>query len=213
MIKLFIALLLSLSLSCGHKPALPKEIKYPIEQQHSTTHRVAVFDQFQSETGEVGHCSGTAIGPHAILTAQHCFLDSNLIRLDNDKEPTKIMAALVDGNDHVIYILHKDFSEWSEVNQRSLVTKEAVHIWGAPGHSKDVYRTGYFVSLSAIKDIDSTFKFQKFILPVFGGDSGSGIFDESGNVVAIVSIGDKSAEEISEPLQFTDLQLDVAAAE
>ncbi len=210
MIKVFIALLLSISLSCGHKPASPKEIKSPIEQQHSTTHRVAVFDKF---SGETGHCSGTAIGPHALLTAQHCFQDSNLIRLDDDKKATVIVAALIDGNDHVIYILKKDFSEWAEVNQRKLEKNEPVHFWGAPGHSKDVYRTGYFASLSVIEDLDSSFKFQKFILPVFGGDSGSGIFDEFGSVVAVVSMGDKSAEEISEPLQFTALQLDVATAE
>ena len=217
MTKFLLALLLMLPLSCNHKTTPIVELKSPIEQQHLTTHRIGLYAQFAGDPdenfGEDGHCSGTAIGPHAILTAQHCFKDSTLIRIDADTKPTKILAALIDGNDHVIYIVEHDFTTWASLAQRSLVDGEHVFMWGAPGKNTDVYRVGYYVWLAPEPDIDKHFMFQHFILPTFPGDSGSGIFDESGNVVAVVSYADESANECSEPLQFTDAQLDVATEE
>lgn len=201
-----------------HQDPKPQAViaKTPIELQHTTTHRIGVYDQFNGDPkknfGEVGHCSGTAIGEHAILTAQHCLQDSNLIRLDDDKEPTVIVAILTDGNDHVIYIVKHDFTTWSEIDQRPLVVNEPVHFWGAPGKNKDVYRSGYFAELAPEPEIDKTFLLQRFVLPTYGGDSGSGIFDENGKIVAVITFGDKSADELSEPLQFSDAQIDVATA-
>ena len=192
---------------------IPQEVHYTgptvsIEQQHAATHRVGVFQEFE---GEVGHCSGTAIGPHAILTAQHCFRDSNQIRLDADKEPTTILAAFVDGNDHVIYLVNREFKVWVSIDQRKLSAGERVHFWGNPGMSTDILRTGVFVKIGLIPEVSSRVKLQIFILPVFRGDSGSGLFDEDGNIVAVLSMGDESAHEWSIPLAFSPAQLNIAA--
>ncbi len=210
---LFLALALGLSTPVIQNYT-PVATKTAIEQQHATTHRIAVYDLLKGDkwNQEVAHCSGTVIGPHAILTAQHCFFDSNLIRLDEEKDPIRIVAALVDGNDHVIYLVDQTFKTWASINERTLIPNEPVHIWGSPGHNSDIYRHGYFVKYSTIKELDPELKvqFEMFILPTFGGDSGSGVFDENGSIVAVTSMGDTSADSADMQLSFTSDQLDTA---
>jgi len=217
MLKTFVfVLMLALGLSAPTTEPVMASIvtKTAIEQQHATTHRIAIYDLEKGDTWdqEVGHCSGTVVGPHAILTAQHCFFDSNLIRLDSEKDPIHIAAAIIDGNDHVIYLVDRTFKTWASINERTLIPNESVHIWGAPGHNSDVYRSGYFIKYDTEKDLDPALKvqFENFILPTFGGDSGSGVFDENGNIVAVTSMGDKSADSLDVPLAFTPDQLDTA---
>jgi V8-like Glu-specific endopeptidase len=217
MLKAFVlALMLALGMSAPMiEPVQVSAVtKTAIEQQHATTHRIAVYSLTEGDTWnqEIGHCSGTVVGPHAILTAQHCFADSNTIRLDSEKDTVRIVAALIDGNDHVIYLVDRTFKMWASINERTLVSNEPVHIWGAPGHNSDVYRSGYFTGYVTEKDLDPALKvqFEKFILPTFGGDSGSGVFDENGSIVAVTSFGDKSAEGLDVPLAFTPDQLDTA---
>jgi V8-like Glu-specific endopeptidase len=217
MLKAFVlALMLALGLSVPTTdvPTYVAATKTAIEQQHATTHRIAVYDLEKGDTWnqEIGHCSGTVVGPHAILTAQHCFFDSNLIRLDAEKDPIHIVAALIDGNDHVIYLVDRTFKSWASINERMLVPNEPIHIWGAPGHNTDVYRSGYFVKYSTIKELDPELKvqFENFILPIYPGDSGSGVFDENGSIVAVTSMADTSADSLGMWLAFTPDQLDAA---
>jgi hypothetical protein len=133
--------------------------------------------------------------------------------LDKETEPTKILSAVIDGQDHVIYMVDRTFDKWAGVSERELIPNEPVHFWGSPGHNSDVYRSGYFQESLSVKEIDATltFKFQQFILPTFGGDSGSGIYDESGSIVAVVSMGDTSADNLDLPLAFSQAQLNLAA--
>jgi hypothetical protein len=217
--KFIFVLMLSLGFFTSVEPApvfnsAAANSKTSIEQQHATTHRIAVYDLLNGKTfnSEIGHCSSTVVGRHALLTAQHCFMDSNLIRLDTEEKPTVIISSFIDGNDHVIYIVNRDFSSWVSINERPLVPNEPVHFWGAPGSNSDVYRSGYFVKMTTEEEIDPslTFQFELFILPTFGGDSGSGVFDENGNVVAVTSMGDKSADSLDLPLAFSQAQLDAA---
>jgi hypothetical protein len=223
--RIALALLLALTIGCKPHAVVPPVVKVKphviaaanLEEQHATTFRVGVYELFPRNPkvahGEAGHCSGTAVGPHTVLTAQHCFKDGNLIRVGNDEYPTHILAALVDGRDHVIYLTDRDFATWATIDQRSLVAKEPIHFWGAPGGNNDVYRTGYFRKMAPVEDVDKNFPFQNFILPTFPGDSGSGLFDANGSIVAVISMADESAGEYSLPLNFTDGQLDIATAE
>lgn len=181
------------------------------EAQHPTAHLIIIYDLLTKDSFKAvaGHCSATAVGPHALLTAQHCFTNSNLIRVDQDKELTHISAAFIDGNDHVIYIVDRTFTSWAPVAQRALVVNERVHLWGNPGHNTDVYREGYFQKLDVVDDVDSKFLFQYFILPIYPGDSGSGVFDTTGHIIAVVSLGGKSADNVNLPLVFSQATLDI----
>jgi V8-like Glu-specific endopeptidase len=77
---LMLVLGLTVSIEPVSTPNVAAATKTAIEQQHATTHRIGVYSMLQGEAfnSEVGHCSATVVGPHAILTAQHCFLDQIL---------------------------------------------------------------------------------------------------------------------------------------
>jgi V8-like Glu-specific endopeptidase len=219
MLKAFVlALMLALGISIPTTDSVSDAptivTKTAVEQQHVTTHRIATYDIIKGDgwNQEVGHCSGTVVGPHAILTAQHCFMNSNLIRLDAEKEPTVIVFAFIDGHDHIIYMVNRTFKTWAIINERKLIPNESVHLWGSPGRHGDVYRAGYFDKYDSKKELDPELKvkFEAFILPVYKGDSGSGVFDENGSVVAVTSMSDESAGGLDVPLAFTRGQLDAA---
>lgn len=206
--KFLITLLLMFTLGCHRAPKAP-EVKSPIERQHASTHRIGVHSTLGAldDLSPTAHCSATAVGPHALLTAQHCFMNSNTIKLDGS--PTfnvKILAVMPDGNDHVIYIVNYTFQDFSPITQRSLLPGEKIHFWGNPGHLKDTYRDGTFTGMHYEPDLD--FNLQTFLLPTYGGDSGSALFDKDGKIVAVVSLGaTREPGEMSLPLQFTKGQL------
>jgi|ERR1019366_4043145 hypothetical protein len=206
------------------QPVASATYNVTLDQQHATTHRIGVYDMIDGLAAEEGHCSATAVGPHALLTAQHCFADSNLVRLDNNTQPTVITSVLLDGQDHVIYIVDATFDHWADITQRNIIAREPVHIWGNPGNSPDVWRDGYYVGLEDVPmksikkllgliDEAKSVTLLKFILPIYPGDSGSGIFDASGQVIAVITYGDASAENFDYPLSFTAAQLHSIAGE
>ncbi len=108
-----------------------------------------------------------------------------------------------DGNDHIIYVVDRNFQDYAEIAQRPLIAGEWVHFWGNPLKDNDISRSGWFKESKMVDDIENI---QVFVLPVYPGDSGSGIFDESGKIVAVVTMNN-GVEEGSLSLQFTPLQL------
>lgn len=208
--KAFLALALALALlspACqkpryvGHKQVIVNPTS-PIDKQHMSSHQI-YFNQFLQDG--VYECTATAVGPHQLLTAGHCYMNRSEIYLDRSSHTTQILGILVDGNDHSIYVVDTTFDTYSKIDQRPLTAYEKVHFWGNPGKNYDVYREGYFVN--QFYDKDAELVLQQFVLPVYGGDSGSGMFDANGNIVAVVSLGNTSAQEYSLPLSFTDAQL------
>lgn len=167
--KLVLALLtVVLSLAgCGTPPAR--------HVPHDATVRI--------ELGETGVCSGTIIGPHAILSATHCFADPADIKVDEAKVTVKDRQD--DGFDHTILIVDITFPYWAQVLDWGLTQGDTVAYWGNPGGSHDWYRRGYVVG----KDKDDDGK-EAAILDANGffGDSGAGVFDTEGRVVGVISL-------------------------
>lgn len=125
---------------------------------------------------ERGLCSGTAVGRDLVLTAAHCFADNRLLRI-NDRE-AYALKIVRSGRDHALVRVTIQFQQWATVgvNPRA---GEAIRWIGNPAGLRSVYRFGYVVHVGSREILIQA--------PVFGGDSGSGIFNERGQLVGVVT--------------------------
>ncbi len=148
-----------------------------------------------------GFCSVTAIGPRALMIAEHCLSMNPLTDVFHFSENASDTAQEVirDGEDHAIVILKKlEFHEWINYKQIPLVKGDRVFMYGSPTsiwNAASCYREGYFSGYGSVPVWRFTIfgmivdyqKIQIFILQVAPGDSGSLIYDEKGNIVGMVS--------------------------
>lgn len=162
------------------------------------------------------HCTATAIAPHALLTASHCELGTDTLKLDDEKELT-IEGRLRDGEDHTIYLVKGvTFKNTVPVCIRKLHQGEHIFMWGNPGREDDMYREGYIEGRFIYPADDGIFH-EEFMLDlnIDHGDSGAAIFDVEGNLVAVLSTlshegGTTKKDAGVFPLAFTAEQLDKA---
>lgn len=146
-------------------------------------------------------CSGTIIGPHAILTATHCF-DGVPIKVDG--ETVRIRGRLDDGADHTIIMLDKTYPRWARVGN---APRQAQHVYyyGHPGGLIDQYREGRVSGKSS----DHGRIFTLYDINGWFGDSGAGIFNDDGELVGVVNVlvstGGSDPMHLmgSQPLRFT----------
>lgn len=131
-----------------------------------------------------------------MLTASHCETPTDDLEIQGvestDKnEDIQIVKIKRDGNDHSIYFLKNvTFKTYSNiVTEDSLKVGDDVFTYGNPGDFSDVMRKGYFASRASDKSLLGGGDPDKllFDLNVWHGDSGSGIFDKNGNLVAVLS--------------------------
>lgn len=119
-----------------------------------------------------GTCSATAIAPHAILTATHCFNNG-----EAPQSPT-VVRRLDDGNDHTLLIVADDLgasARFAEMPKPGTI----VHILGNPGDLRALYAEG---------TVAGTYNGNALLnLPIFYGDSGAAVFDGNGRIVGMVS--------------------------
>jgi hypothetical protein len=192
--------LLFSALSVGANPIL--------EKAHQTTHQIAVV----SLLGSGGECSATAIGPHALLTASHCNAVATHVMVDG--KSTELLSIISDGLDHSIYLLGEgiQFANYATVKLNIAPTYgDDIFLFGNPGSFSDMLRKGYvsgfdkeeddedapslqdiFNILTGKKPKQDEPKAKRHIVTYYDfngyfGDSGSGIFDKEGNVVAVTS--------------------------
>ena len=196
-----------------------------IHDQSMTAVRLDVTD---------GTCSGTVVAPTIILTAAHCFeedtspkedtsikvksspkkkkeadhkkdetADPNTSMKINGRE-TKIISIVSDGNDHVLVEVDHVFENYAVIGARP-IAGDHIHFWGNPARLNMVYREGYvshFIHGMMMMNVNGFF-----------GDSGGGIFDDSGHIVGVINIinvhpymGVMFSLMGSDPLEFTDQQ-------
>jgi len=169
-------------------------------------------------TGESSaSCGGTAIGPHAVLAAFHCQDDGHeLVKVDN--WPVRVRLRMLDDQDHAIYLVDGPrFSRWAEVTIRPLRYGETVHSWGSPDMFYFLFRDGTYAGEHVVSEWSDAFypaaRLQLFNYQSGPGDSGAGIFDSRGRVVAVESAfyhRGGLALVIAFPLGFTPWQLETA---
>ena len=127
-----------------------------------------------------GSCSGTVIGPHAILSATHCFVGAK--RLSIDGQLVTIIDRIDDGHDHTIIFAGARLPHASRIGAAPY-TGERVSIYGNPGDLRDMYRTGYIAGTA----ISAGQRIIVADLHIFYGDSGAGVFNDAGALVAVLS--------------------------
>ena len=80
----------------------------PVGWVHDQTHRLVMT--FQDGKGS---CSATAVGPHAILTAEHCLQAATSLSVDG--RLVAIKDVLLDRNDHAIVVVDETFTDYAAV--------------------------------------------------------------------------------------------------
>ncbi len=184
---LIVAALLLAALGCGKPKTQTLPPDAPIQQK--ATHMITFLD-YRGERD--GLCTGTAIGPHAILTATHCDDDrsSNVINLDLSTHKYHIQKFLTDDRDHDIYLI--DGSPLRNIVTyavRTAVRTERVFLYGHgegtyPSRRLDGLAQDYFYDPS---DVDEDQGEVQFTLHVIPGDSGSAVFGMDGKIVGITT--------------------------
>jgi hypothetical protein len=156
----------------------PKPHNPIIAAAHKTTHLL--------ETGDItggGHCSATAIGPHALLTASHCEAPNDTIGIDGNEY--KLLAPPIrDTFDHSIFYVNATFTEWATISTEPAQVGDDIFLFGNPGKWDDIFRKGYVAAVPEENGEPVAYDFNGF-----PGDSGSGIFNAQGQLVGVCSIG------------------------
>jgi V8-like Glu-specific endopeptidase len=137
-----------------------------------------------------GICSGTAVGPHLILTATHCFGEGPLVPTPETSalaqvngKPVSTFKRIDDGQDHSLVVVDITFDSFAAIASAPR-QGDRVFLYGNPAGMHDMYREGYVTGF----DHESSRVWTLYDVNGYMGDSGSGIFNERGDVVAVTSV-------------------------
>ena len=154
---------------------------------------------FIASRGPAIECTATAIGPHAILTAEHCNS-----RYERDPEVTidlsmvryKILGGIVDDRDHIIFFLDgPSFTNY--LPEKALVDVlpakpgEQITMYGFGGSRYPARILAGTLDLCAQNedpsDVDQNRALYWYTMPAIPGDSGSALFAPDGRVVGLIT--------------------------
>ena len=179
------------------------------EGAHAAEH----FIDSATPVGSAG-CTAYAIGPHALLTAQHCdasideatgapnnqpihfYVDAKgRPKFDsNVPTPYAITGKMLDGSDHMILIVSGPaFTDFLKYDVAAPVRGEHVIIWGNPRGIRDQYREG--TVSGSIPEMDVPYQTTTQLcwlvdMNTHPGDSGSPVLDaKDGHLIGIVTYG------------------------
>lgn len=194
------------------KPPQPQ----PLYQQ-KTSHGLA----FLNDDGEpqVG-CTGTVIGPHAILTAEHCDqnMEYTILNLDYSTFNYKIVSVTRDHRDHLILIVDGPaFRDIEPYVTAKAVVGETEFFYGFGGAYPAHETIGKVERSTDPSDIDAEDEIVYFHSNAIHGDSGAAIYDNKGNILALLTYGgvddDGKSQAIGFALAFTPTQITISQSQ
>jgi hypothetical protein len=131
-----------------------------------------------------GHCSATKVGRSTILLAAHC-LSPGMTAVLIQKTPVAITAIDEGPGDQARLTLRAEFKRWAVIG-RTPTQGDEVFMFGNPAHHRDQLRRGYIAGMRDDGLITA-------MMPIWRGDSGSAVFNDRGQIVAIVVQWDVNA--------------------
>lgn len=142
-----------------------------------------------SDSGGPNLCTGVAVAPDRILTAAHCEnFNKTLDQVDTVTLPAGLVSGYLDDkHDHLIILFKRPvFTHWVKLANRMPVVGEPVFSVGySAGSVSQRFHAGYVSSYTSSHDWSGSVVLYQ--LQNFFGDSGSGIFDADGNLLATES--------------------------
>jgi|GEM_PF-1706543 len=212
-----VAVALLLPAKPAHKNKLHPHITPP--SQVTKEQRATHFIEFQDERNYgVSVCTATAVGPHSILTAEHCLKngDATQLTIDYTLETHFILAVAGDGRDHVLLLIDgSPFRNIEPINSGTAQLHDVLTIYGDGGALyPPVPKYGRAVNCLDPSDIDEDAGILCTTLPVIGGDSGSAIYNSKGEIVGLVTyaVAEAPYTNIGFSLNFTPKEIAQAAA-
>lgn len=182
--------------------------------QEKTAHMLLLY----GFSGALGvQCSATTVGPHALLTAQHCYNEAIAeLKLDYARRAYHIKAVERDDNEHVIFLLDGPAFTFIQpvVTGRPRINAP-VYIYGFgkqnfPGTRK----SGVVVDEYDPSELNQREGFFYTSINVIHGDSGSAVYDADGSILGLItfSIDQDPYHQQSGifPLRFTEEQIQKA---
>ena len=177
LLALIFACVTSLSANACAATEAPVAVQAPVQQaippNAPVERRAAVRI---TTTG--GICSATKLSSNVLISAAHCFRNANKLILIGDTAAV-IERIVQDGNDHAIVVI----SGATLTNFASMAAPategDLVHYWGNAYIFNMLLRRGYVSGLDGVDTI--------YDINGYQGDSGSGIFNSKGQLVAVLS--------------------------
>lgn len=196
--SVFVASLAFLLCSCITVRAIPTSYheveEQPAKSEHASRYREKVtrpltFKLFLEPGKATPYCSATAIGPSAILTAEHCLpaIKGNVIGIND--QLVRISKIIVDDMDHAIIVLDgHQFDQYARIGRLPRVG-DSVFVWG--NSMFDTFlRRGYVMTYVWNKPfikIPSGTGWMALDMRISGGDSGAGVFNGRGHLVGVIT--------------------------
>jgi hypothetical protein len=199
------------------KPPNPKPKPQSLFQQKTSHGLVFLNDKGDPRVG----CTGTVIGPHAILTAEHC--DQNMeftdLNLDYSTRIYKVLTVTRDHRDHLILIVDGPaFRDIEPYVTAKAVVGEKEFFYGFGGDAYPAHETiGTVARSTDPSGIDAEDEIVYFHSDAVHGDSGAALYDSRGNILALLTYGgeddDGKSQAIGFALAFTKTQIAVAQSQ
>jgi Peptidase S46 len=184
------------------------------QKEQKTQHAIWLKDDRDRDEGL---CTGTAIGPHAVMFATHC-LESKPkeVSIDLATETHEILNSVDDGRDHSILLLDgTPFKNIEIVTPGIAVIGQTVTLYGDGGAAyPPVPKYGTVIDCEDPSDMDAAAGQFCSTIHAIPGDSGSAVFNTKGEIVGITTYLEEGTYPTGSrdfALNFTPKQLNDAA--